>query len=174
MAGYKTPEELVALLNEENLMFDAVMSIVGGNNKYGYQVVVIPKEDVHCKKDHVEVKYLEEEDPYLFPNDSLPCEPKLCSFYILKDGDNYWISACNADENNEGLDEEQKRSSIEEYCIAEFLGNKEINTRGKLLKILKDGYQMYKNHVGISDSYEFHRDSLLTAENDIRIPASDV
>ena len=36
---------------------------------------------------------------------------------------------------------------------------KGINTRGKLLKILKDGYQMYKDNLGIEDEFELQRDS---------------
>ena len=33
-------------------------------------------------------------------------------------------------------------------------GKKKINTRGKLLKLLKDGYKMYKETVGLEDSFE--------------------
>lgn len=51
MAGYRTVDELMDILEEECLEFDAVVSIVGGNNKYDYQVITVPKKNVHIKKD---------------------------------------------------------------------------------------------------------------------------
>lgn len=42
MAGYRTVDELMDILEEECLEFDAVVSIVGGNNKYDYQVITVP------------------------------------------------------------------------------------------------------------------------------------
>ena len=50
MAGYRTVDELMDILEEECLEFDAIMSIIGGNNKYGYQVVKVPKGNVRIKK----------------------------------------------------------------------------------------------------------------------------
>ena len=47
MAGYRTVDELMDILEEECLEFDAIVSIVGGNNKYEYQVITVPKKNVH-------------------------------------------------------------------------------------------------------------------------------
>lgn len=44
MGGYRTVDELMQILNDEMLMFDAFMSIIGGNNTYGHQVMFIPKK----------------------------------------------------------------------------------------------------------------------------------
>ena len=51
MAGYRTVDELMDILEEECLEFDAVARIVGGNNKYDYQIITVPKKNVHIKKD---------------------------------------------------------------------------------------------------------------------------
>lgn len=57
------------------------------------------------------------------------------------------------------LSKDEQIRTVDRHCIAEFLEEKGINTRGKLLKILKDGYQMYKDNLGIEDEFELQRDS---------------
>lgn len=80
-------------------------------------------------------------------------------FYLTKDGDSFFVSACFLDEEAQKLSEDEQLRTVDQHCIAEFLEEKGINTRGKLLKILKDGYQMYKDNLGIEDEFELQRDS---------------
>ena len=68
MAGYRTVDELMDILEEECLEFDAVVSIVGGNNKYDYQVITVPKKNVHIKKDGAYIDMLGLDQPFFFPN----------------------------------------------------------------------------------------------------------
>lgn len=141
MAGYRTVDELMNIIEEECLEFDAVVSIVGGNNKYDYMQ--------------------ELDQPFFFPNSEVPCGFKNAVFYLTKDGDSFFVSACFLDEKDLKLNEDEQLRTIDRHCIAEFLDKKGINTRGKLLKILKDGYQMYKDNLGIEDEFELQRDSFL-------------
>lgn len=161
MAGYRTVDELIDILEEECLEFDAVVSIVGGNNKYDYQVITVPKKNVHIKKDGAYIDMLGLDQPFFFPNSEVPCGFKNAVFYLTKDGDSFFVSACFLDEKDLKLNEDEQLRTIDRNCIAEFLDKKGINTRGKLLKILKDGYQMYKNNLGIEDEFELQRDSFL-------------
>ena len=74
MAGYRTVDELMDILEEECLEFDAVVSIVGGNNKYDYQVITVPKKNVHIKKDGAYIDMLGLDQPFFFPNSEVPCD----------------------------------------------------------------------------------------------------
>ena len=161
MAGYRTVDELMDILEEECLEFDAVVSIVGGNNKYDYQIITVPKKNVHIKKDGAYIDMQGLDQPFFFPNSEVSCGFKNAVFYLTKDGDSFFVSACFLDEKDLKLNEDEQLRTIDRNCIAEFLDKKGINTRGKLLKILKDGYQMYKNNLGIEDEFELQRDSFL-------------
>lgn len=81
------------------------------------------------------------------------------TIYLTKDGDSFFVSACFLDEETQKLSKDEQIRTVDRHCIAEFLDKKGINTRGKLLKILKDGYQMYKDNLGIEDEFELQRDS---------------
>ena len=85
MAGYRTVDELMDILEEECLEFDAVVSIVGGNNKYDYQVITVPKKNVHIKKDGAYIDMLGLDQPFFFPNSEVPCGFKNAVFYLTKD-----------------------------------------------------------------------------------------
>lgn len=161
MAGYRTVDELMDILEEECLEFDAVVSIVGGNNKYDYQVITVPKKNVHIKKDGAYIDMLGLDQPFFFPNSEVPCGFKNAIFYLTKDRDSFFVSACFLDEETQKLSKDEQIRTVNRHCIAEFLEEKGINTRGKLLKILKDGYQMYKDNLGIEDEFELQRDSFL-------------
>lgn len=99
------------------------------------------------------------DQPFFFPNSEVPCGFKNAIFYLTKDGDSFFVSARFLDEKDLKLNEDEQLRTIDRHCIAEFLDKKGINTRGKLLKILKDGYQMYKDNLGIEDEFELQRDS---------------
>ena len=135
MAGYRTVDELMDILEEECLEFDAVVSIVGGNNKYDYQVITVPKKNVHIKKDGAYIDMLGLDQPFFFPNSEVPCGFKNAIFYLTKDGDSFFVSAIFLDEKDLKLNEDEQLRTVDRHCIAEFLDKKGINTRGKLLKI---------------------------------------
>lgn len=167
MGGYRTVDELMQILNDEMLMFDAFMSIIGGNNTYGHQVMFIPKKYITYKKEGAEIRYPELNEPLFYPDD-VPFDIRSGVFYFLKDGDSISVSVSLPDKSDSKMSEEEKERLVEQCCISDFLQNKGINTRGKLLKILKDGYRLYKKNIGIEDEYELHRDSMLAAEDDVR------
>ena len=75
MAGYRTVDELMDILEEECLEFDAVVSIVGGNNKYDYQVITVPKKNVHIKKDGAYIDMLGLDQPVSYTHLTLPTTP---------------------------------------------------------------------------------------------------
>lgn len=84
MAGYRTVDELMDILEEECLEFDAVVSIVGGNNKYDYQVITVPKKNVHIKKDGAYIDMLGLDQPFFFPNSEFPADLKTLFFILQK------------------------------------------------------------------------------------------
>ncbi len=88
MAGYRTVDELMDILEEECLEFDAIVSIVGGNNKYEYQVITVPKKNVHIKKDGAYIDMQELDQPFFFPNSEVPCGFKNAVWYAPRQEDN--------------------------------------------------------------------------------------
>ena len=97
MAGYRTVDELMDILEEECLEFDAVVSIVGGNNKYDYQVITVPKKNVHIKKDGAYIDMLGLDQPFFFPNSEVPCGFKNQTgniIYLVKSKSCVFLSGC--------------------------------------------------------------------------------
>lgn len=86
MAGYRTVDELMDILEEECLEFDAVVSIVGGNNKYDYQVITVPKKNVHIKKDGAYIDMLGLDQPFSFRTARFPADLKTLSFILQRMG----------------------------------------------------------------------------------------
>ena len=166
MAGYRTPEEIFEIINEEQLQLDVDMTIIGGNNSFGYQVMMVPKECIHFRKEEVVINLPNAEENIVVSVSEFPCKPKHCLYFIVKDGDSYIFSIYYPDHEDEiSNSDEQKMRKFEKQCILEFLEKKKINTRGKLLKLLKDGYQMYKDILGLEDSFELQKDAFLSAED---------
>ena len=48
--AYKTPEQMVNLIIEENLLTDACMTIIDGRNEYGFHAVEIPPDQTDWKE----------------------------------------------------------------------------------------------------------------------------
>lgn len=124
MAGHRTVDELMDILEEECLEFDAVVSIVGGNNKYDYQVITVPKKNVHIKKDGAYIDMLGLDQPFFFPNSEVPCGFKNAIFYLTKDRDSFFVSACFLDEETQKLSKDEQIRTVDRHCIAEFLEEK--------------------------------------------------
>ena len=108
------------ILEEECLEFDAVVSIVGGNNKYDYQVITVPKKNVHIKKDGAYIDMLGLDQPFFFPNSEVPCGFKNAIFYLTKDGNSFFVSACFLDEETQKLSKDEQIRTVDRHCIAEF------------------------------------------------------
>lgn len=86
MAGYRTVDELMDILEEECLEFDAVVSIVGGNNKYDYQVITVPKKNVHIKKTERILICWDLINRFSFRTARFPADLKTLSFILQRIG----------------------------------------------------------------------------------------
>lgn len=152
--AYKTPEELVAIVDEENLWFDVYMTLFVGNNNLNFSVMELPEDRVEIWNNTVSVQFSDDEEPEVMAFAPVGSElefPKNMLIYLVRDGDSFSLRIFDAEEDEKDFDR---------IILEDFLSGHNINTRGKLLKILKDGYQLYKDYVDEPDPFELHRDSM--------------
>lgn len=152
--AYKTPEELIAIVDEENLWFDVIATLFMGNNNLRFSIMELPEDRVKMQNNEVSIQFSDKEEPKVIALEPLEHEPELpkhIRIYLIRDGDSFSLRIFDAEEDEKDFDR---------IILEDFLSGHNINTRGKLLKILKDGYQLYKDYVDESDQFELHRDSM--------------
>lgn len=152
--AYKTPEELIAIVDEENLWFDVYMTLFVGNNNLRFSVMELPEDRVEVRDNTVSIQFADDEEPEVMAFAPVGSElefPKNMLIYLVRDGDSFSLRIFDAEEDEKDFDR---------IILEDFLSGHNINTRGKLLKILKDGYRIYKDYVDEPDPFELHRDSM--------------
>ncbi len=169
--AYKTPEEMLKLIVEENLLTDACMTIVDGRNEYGFHAVEIPASSIHKKNDtEYEIEIMDENGKRNFIPVNVPANGKATKLWLIssKKG-NYDVISIQHDETEE--DERTLRQKEYMSVIALFLDHFHIGTRIRLMNILKYGYTALKKEIVEDDAYELLRDRM---NNEMDIRRADV
>lgn len=154
--AYYTPEELVCFIDENGYYMDAFATILVGNNNYGYSAFHIPNSMLSISnKDTVILNVFGLRETVPISRDTLIRNPSI--FYVNEKDDSYFIYFI-PEKGKKFTDEDIINQNYE--LIRQFLEKYKINTRGKLLKLFRDGYQIYKDSMDITDKQKYHRDGL--------------
>lgn len=155
--AYKTPEQMVNLIIEENLLTDACMTIIDGRNEYGFHAVEIPPDNIRpIGRNRVNILLNDSGKdvsiPVTFPDTDKEYSLWLMSFVEGK----YEVICVQHDPSSESKTEMKKKEYLS--VIAFFLDHYKIGTRTKLLGVLKNGYTMLKKEIGDNNAYDLLRD----------------
>ena len=172
----RTPEELVNIILEEDLILD-FETVIMGNNYYKYQIMELPSDCFFVENSEAFVgfpAFLDDEE-YDFERiiqgekqkfRKIECEmskedrmlfnknrERLIVFIIMFNK-SFSCELFLVDEN-EDIDEQRLLYEMKDVC--EKL---HIDTKGKLLKLLKDSYTIHKEMMGIENDFCLARDAL--------------
>lgn len=157
--AYKTPEQMLELIREENLLTDACMTIIDGRNELGFHAAEVPEGSVKNFGDGAYEITLADGDEDVHIPVHVPQTDKETTFWLIsfKAGE-YNIVAVQHDKS----DEDQVELKKKEYMsvIAFFLDHYHIGTKTRLLGVLQYGYEQLKKEIGEDNAYTLLRDYL--------------
>lgn len=155
--AYKTPEQMVNLIIEENLLTDACMTIIDGRNEYGFHAVEIPPDSIRPIGRNRANVLLNDSGKNISVPVTLPDTDKEYSLWLMSfiEG-KYEVICVQHDPSSESKTEMKKKEYLS--VIAFFLDHYKIGTRTKLLGVLKNGYAMLKKEIGDNNAYDLLRD----------------
>lgn len=156
---YRTPEEMVDLIVKEHLLQDASMTILDGRNRYGFKAVEVPASSIDKAGDIWHVTVYEKDGTPVKTDVSVYNDGKSVSLWLVKTGEGaYDVMALRHDKE----DAESIETKRKEYLamLAVFFDRFGLNTRGKMLAVLREGFQRLKEETGLQTDCEFLRDFL--------------
>lgn len=156
--AYKTPEQMLNYIRENNLLTDACMTIIDGRNEFGFHAIEIPKESVKdLGNGNFQIVLVDGDNDVHIPVKA--ADPKKeTSFWLISFKEGRYDIICVQHEKNAGSAAEVKQK---EYMsvIALFLDHYKIGTASKLMEVLKYGYNKLKEETDDKDNaYELLRD----------------
>lgn len=165
--AYKTPEQMLNIIIEENLLTDACMTIIDGRNEYGFHAVEIPECCIEYKdKGNYEVILTDENQKEVRVPVTVPDLTKSASLWLVSFTEGRYDIICVQYDKGD-LDDAAMKQKEYLSVIAMFLDHYKIGTKTRLMNVLKYGYDVLKKEIGEQNSYELLRDCMNT-EIDIR------
>ena len=162
--AFKTPEELIQFVEDDLLWFDVNSTIFVGNNNLSFSAMRVPEEMVSFEGNKIIIATGKKDEEGKEVTASFESDNP--DFKVVK-GSIVWIIMDKKEIHLEVFDPGTEKEEMDYSLLYNFLSNHKINTKGKLLKILKDGYQIYKDDVGVYDEYELHRDYMINELGDM-------
>lgn len=156
--AYKTPEQMLDIILNENLLTDACMTIVDGRNEYGFHAMKVPEGSVKkLEPGKYEITLRDDEGKDVVLSATAPVNEKETNFWLISfEKDKYNVICVQYLPNGESA----KTLEQKEYMsvIALFLDHYKIGTRTKLMNVLKYGYSELKKEINDDNAYELLRD----------------
>ena len=146
-----TSEELISWARNNGYGMDLNLALY--NNTKGFFYLNIE----HCKvlekggNSIVRVPLIDSNEFMNVPinnEDAWAYKSKKINKYLVKYGDNYKLVALSKDVDHT------------DYFIEELVSFCNIRTRGKMVKLFKDAYALYKKDIGIVDDFETLKESM--------------
>lgn len=159
--AYKTPEQMLEWMIEENLLTDACMTIIDGRNEFGFHAVEVPPGCIEkTGEDEYNLKFVTEDSEDLIVPVKVPQPDKNFTFWLIKFKEGEYQVVCV---QHEKTDESYSEIKKKEYLsvIAMFLDYFKVGTRTKLMNILEYGYDTLKSEIGDNENaYKLLRDRM--------------
>lgn len=155
--AYKTPEQMLDIILNENLLTDACMTIIEGRNEYGFHAMKVPAGSIKKLTDTAYELLLTDGENDIHVPVNIPDNGMETSIWLVcfKE-DNYDIMTVQHDKGAGNIVELEKKEYMS--IIMMFLEHYKIATRTKLMGMLKNGYAELKRETGNDNSYELLRD----------------
>lgn len=166
--AYKTPEQMLELILDENLLTDACMTIIDGRNEFGFHAVEVPNCCIkNVSGNEYALTFVTDDEKNLVVNVKVPQPEKDFTFWLMtfRKGE-YDVVCVQHEKTDEPYPEVKKKEYLS--VIAMFLSHYKVGTRTKLMNILEYGYDVLKNEIGDNENaYKLIRDRM-NNEIDVR------